>query len=116
MTGQVVDKATKQYKQGTQNKSEDDGPKCDESEGEASESDESEGDGTSSSTGMDIDLPESTDEDLTTQISVLHIASKKSNGEAHGVTKTTKKRHFDDKGDTDGADASGSKRTRVAYH
>ncbi|SCO76914.1 uncharacterized protein FRV6_01126 [Fusarium oxysporum] len=109
-------KTTKQYKQRTQNKSEDGGSEDDESESKASESDESEGDGTSSSTGMDIDLPEPTDEDLTTQISVLHIASKKSNGEAHGVTKTAKKRHFDDKGDTDGADASGSKRTRVAYH
>lgn len=65
---------------------------------------------------MDIDLPEPTDEDLTTQISVLHIASKNSNGETHRVTKTAKKRHFDDKGDTDGAAASGSKRTRVAHH
>ncbi|KAF5257086.1 hypothetical protein FOXYS1_12410 [Fusarium oxysporum] len=93
----LPDKATKQYKQRTQNKSEDDRSEGDESEGEASESDESEGDGTSSST-------------------VLHIASKKSNGETHTVTKTAKKRHFDDNSDTDGAAASGSKRTRVAYH
>ncbi|KAK2480299.1 hypothetical protein H9L39_09673 [Fusarium oxysporum f. sp. albedinis] len=105
----LPDKATSQYRQRTQNKSEDDGSEGDESEGKASERGESEGDGTSSSTGMDIDLPEPTAEDLTTQISVLHIASKKSNGETHRVTKTAKKRHFDDNGDTDGAAASGSK-------
>ncbi|RKL22963.1 hypothetical protein BFJ68_g1169 [Fusarium oxysporum] len=112
----VVDKATKQCKQRTQNKSEGDRSEGGESEGEASESDESEGDGTSSSTGMDIDLPEPTEEDLTTQISVLHIASNKSNGETHRVTKTAKKRHLDDNSDTDGAAGSGSKRTRAAYH
>ncbi|KAG7413899.1 hypothetical protein Forpe1208_v006959 [Fusarium oxysporum f. sp. rapae] len=47
------------------------------SEDHRSEGDESEGDGASSWTGMYIDLPEPTDKDLTTQISVLHIASKK---------------------------------------
>ncbi|KAF4415341.1 hypothetical protein FACUT_13460 [Fusarium acutatum] len=78
----------------------DDGPK----------SDESEGDGASSPAGMNIDLPESTSEDLTTQISVFQISGKKSNGEARGRTKTAKKRPFDDNDDTDDAAASGYKR------
>ncbi|RBA09668.1 hypothetical protein FPRO05_05604 [Fusarium proliferatum] len=55
----------------------------DQYEGEGSESEEAESgdDGASNSAGMDIDLLEPTSEDLTTQISVLRISGKKSNGE-----------------------------------
>ncbi|KAF5555293.1 hypothetical protein FNAPI_6149 [Fusarium napiforme] len=84
-----------------------------ESEDDGSESDETGGDGASNSAGMDIDLPEPTSENLATQISVLQISGKKSNGEGGGVTKTAKKRPFDDSDDTDDAAASGYKRTKV---
>ncbi|KAF5572772.1 Pesticidal crystal cry3Ba [Fusarium pseudoanthophilum] len=89
----------------------------DESEGDESEGEEaeSEGDGVSSSAGMDIDLPEPTSEDLTTQISVLQISNKKSNGEAGGVTKTAKKRPLDDSDDADEAAASGYKRAKMEH-
>jgi cobalamin biosynthesis protein CobT len=84
--------------------SEDEESGDDESEGEEAES---EGDGASSSASMDIDLPEPASEDLTTQISVLQISNKKSNGEAGGVKKTTKKRPLDDSDDADEATPSG---------
>ncbi|KAF5646372.1 hypothetical protein F52700_1802 [Fusarium sp. NRRL 52700] len=93
--------------------SEDDGSEDDGSEGDESEGDELEGDGASNSAGMDIDLPEPTNEDLTTQISVLQISGKESNGEGGGVIKTAKKRPFDDSDDTDDAVASGYKRVKV---
>ncbi|PNP74646.1 hypothetical protein FNYG_11982 [Fusarium nygamai] len=97
--------------------SEDGESEDDQYEGEGSESEEaeSEGDGASSSAGMDIDLPEPTSEDLTTQISVLQISDRKSNGEAGGVTKTAKKRPFDDSDDTDDAAASGYKRAKMEH-
>ncbi|KAF5707749.1 hypothetical protein FMUND_10967 [Fusarium mundagurra] len=92
--------------------SEDEESEVEGSEDDGSESDESEGDGASASAGMDIDLPEPTSEDLTTQISVLQISGKKSNGEGGGV-KAVKKRPFDDIDDTDDAAASGYKRVKV---
>ncbi|SCN81028.1 uncharacterized protein FFNC_03218 [Fusarium fujikuroi] len=89
----------------------------DQYEGEGSESEEaeSEDDGASNSAGMDTDLPEPTSEDLTTQISVLRISGKKSNGEGGGVIKTAKKRAFDDSDDTDDAAASGYKRAKMEH-
>ncbi|KAF5675572.1 hypothetical protein FDENT_9707 [Fusarium denticulatum] len=85
-----------------------------ESEGERSEDDGSESDGASSSAGMDIDLPEPTSEDLTTQISVLRISGKKSNGEG-GRVKMAKKRPFDDIDDTEDVAASGYKRAKIEH-
>ncbi|KAF5672597.1 hypothetical protein FCIRC_8300 [Fusarium circinatum] len=93
--------------------SEDEGSADDGSEDDGSENGETKGDGASSSAGMEIDLPEPTSEDLTTQISVLQICGKKSNGEGGGLTKTAKKRPFDDSDDTDDAAASGYKRVKV---
>ncbi|VTT62884.1 unnamed protein product [Fusarium fujikuroi] len=84
-------------------------------EGSESEEAESEDDGASNSAGMDTDLPEPTSEDLTTQISVLRISGKKSNGEGGGVIKTAKKRAFDDSDDTDDAAASGYKRAKMEH-
>ncbi|KAF4443757.1 hypothetical protein F53441_11360 [Fusarium austroafricanum] len=100
--------------------SEGDGSESDGSEGDGSESDGSQSpagsDGATSLASMDIDLPEPTDEELTTKISALEISGKESNGEPHGLTQTAKKRHFDDKDATDDAFASGSKRARTAYY
>ncbi|KAF5588028.1 uncharacterized protein FSUBG_11616 [Fusarium subglutinans] len=93
--------------------SEDKGSEDEGSEDDGSENGETEGDGASSLAGMEIDLPEPTSEDLTTQISVLQISGKKSNGEGGGLTKTAKKRPFDDSDDTDDAAASGYKRVKV---
>ncbi|KAG5762207.1 hypothetical protein H9Q72_009688 [Fusarium xylarioides] len=97
---------------------EDDGSEDEESEGERSEddgpeSDESGGDGASTSAGMDIDLPEPTSEDLTTQISVLRISGTKSYSEGGGVTNTAKKRSFDDIDDNNDAAVSGYKRAKI---
>jgi hypothetical protein len=73
-------------------------------------------DGATSLTGINMNLPKPTDEELTTQISVLEMSNKESNCEPHGLTQFAKKRHIDDNDDTDDAVASGSKRARVAYH
>ncbi|KAF4503069.1 hypothetical protein FAGAP_712 [Fusarium agapanthi] len=92
---------------------ENEGPKGEGSKDDGPASDES--DGASSSAGMDIYLPEPSSEDLTTQISVLQISGKKSSGEGGRVTKTAKKRPFDDSDDTDDAAASGYKRAKVEH-
>ncbi|KAF5967126.1 hypothetical protein FBULB1_11331 [Fusarium bulbicola] len=96
-----------------EDESEDEEPEDEGSEDDGSENGETEGDGASSSAGMEIDLPEPTSEDLPTQISVLQICGKKSNGEGGELTKTAKKRPFDDSDDTDDAAASGYKRVKV---
>lgn len=95
--------------------SNDDGSEDEESKDDGSGSEVSEGDRSSSPNGMDIDLPEPASEDLTLQVSALRISGKRPNGEGGVVTRTAKKRAFDDSDDTDDAAASGYKRVKVEH-
>ncbi|KAH7232293.1 uncharacterized protein BKA55DRAFT_544633 [Fusarium redolens] len=63
-------------------------------------------------TGMDIDLPEPTDEEAT-QTLVGSISSNEVNSEPQGLIQRSKKRHFDD--DYDNYDEA-NKRARFAYY
>ncbi|KAF5243196.1 hypothetical protein FANTH_8294 [Fusarium anthophilum] len=96
--------------------SEEDESGDDESEDEGSEGEGSEDEG-SDYEGSEDDGSEEDGSEMVRQRAMEHparrISGKKSNGEGGGLTKTAKKRPFDDSDDTDDAAASGYKRAKV---